>query len=306
MKYLIKDLSKLTGFDGARIRKWQERYRILEPERGANGYWYYTNEDYIVLQNMKRLLDKGEKLQSVVSLGREYLLGMMGADDFTEAEMSLIKSIARNDFTAIEGYFGEQYGKQSFASFVRGPIRDAVVLIGSAWEAGLLSVAEEHSFSRWLFTYIYGKTREMGIPRDPVWLVAVFPGDPHELGALMHYALLVSKKVPAKYAGTLNIEHIIDELKRNQYRNVSLSMVMPQPIEKIESIKKKLLERSGVNKVLVGGRGYRAALANESDNGDDEKSTQYCEPPVMNKRRKNALNQIAQIHNSEGPIRAEG
>ncbi len=288
MKYLIKDLSKLTGFDGARIRKWQERYRILRPERGANGYWYYGNEDYIVLQNMKRLLEKGEKLQSVVSLGREYLLGMMGAEDFAESEMSLIQRIASNDFSSIEREFDELYHGMPFSSFVRGPILRAVVLTGSAWEAGLLSVAEEHAFSRWLFTYIYSKTSELGIPAEPVWLVCVFPGDPHELGALIHYALLISKKVPAKYAGTLSIEHIIDELKRNSYRNLSLSMVMPQSPEKIESIRTRILEKSGVQKVLIGGRGYRASYSPD----EDDTSLQYCEPPVINKRRKNALEEI--------------
>jgi DNA-binding transcriptional MerR regulator len=288
MKYLIKDLSKLTGFDGARIRKWQERYRILRPERGANGYWYYGNEDYIVLQNMKRLLEKGEKLQSVVSLGREYLLGMMGAEDFAESEMSLIQRIASNDFSSIEREFDELYQSMPFSSFVRGPILRAVVLTGSAWEAGLLSVAEEHAFSRWLFTYIYSKTNELGIPAEPVWLVCVFPGDPHELGALMHYALLISKKVPAKYAGTLSIEHIVDELKRNSYRNLSLSMVMPQSPEKIESIRTRILEKSGVQKVLIGGRGYRASYSPD----EDDTSLQYCEPPVINKRRKNALEEI--------------
>ncbi|MCB1138322.1 MAG: MerR family transcriptional regulator [Leptospiraceae bacterium] len=288
MKYLIKDLSKLTGFDGARIRKWQERYRILRPERGGNGYWYYNNEDYIVLQNMKRLLDKGEKLQSVVSLGREYLLGMMGADDFSEDEMEVIKRISRNDFESIGQALDRQYSSMHFTDFVRGPVRDTVVLIGSAWEAGLLSVAEEHAVSRWLFTYIYGKTRELGIVDDPVWLVAVFPGDPHELGALMHYALLVAKRIPAKYAGTLSPEHIIDELKRNQYRNLSLSLVMPQSMEKIDSVRSKIKERSGVKKVLIGGRGYRAALAER----DGEEKPQYCEPPVLNKRRKSALEDI--------------
>lgn len=287
MKYLIKDLSRLTGFDGARIRKWQERYGILRPERGSNGYWYYTNEDYIILQNMKRLLEKGEKLQSVVSLGREYLLGMMGADDFGESEMNLIKQIASNDFDAMGRDLDEKYMSMSFGRFVRGPVRDVVVLIGSAWEAGLLSVAEEHAASRWLFTYIYGKTRELGIPNEPIWLVAVFPGDPHELGALMHYAMLISKKVPAKFAGSLSIDHIVDELKRNNYRNLSLSMVMPQPLDKIESIRSRIKERSGVKKVLVGGRGYRAALAQDGD----ERST-FCEPPVLNKRRKNALEEI--------------
>lgn len=288
MKYLIKDLSKLTGFDGARIRKWQERYGILRPERGANGYWYYGNEDYIVLQNMKRLLQKGEKLQSVVSLGRDHLIGMMGADDFSEHEMSLIQRISSNEFSSIEEDFNELYSQMPFGQFVRGPIRDAAVLTGSAWEAGLLSVAEEHSFSRWLFTYIYGKTGALGIPSDPVWLVCVFPGDPHELGALMHYALLVSKRVPAKYAGTLSIDHIIDEIKRNGYRNLSLSMIMPQSPEKIESIRSRIKERTGLRKVLIGGRGYRSSYSS----GEDGDGLQYCEPPVINKRRKILLENI--------------
>ena len=264
MKYLIKDLSRLTGFDGARIRKWQERYGMLRPERGTNGYWYYTNEDYIILQNMKRLLEKGEKLQSVVSLGREYLLGMMGAEDFNESEMALIKKISSSEYQALEEIFDAEFEKMTFPEFIRGPMQEAAVLTGRAWEAGLLSVAEEHSFSRWLFTYIYGKTRSLGLPSDPVWLVAVLPGDPHELGALMHYALLISKGVPARYAGTLSLEHIIDELRRNSYRNLSLSMAMPPSLERVEAMRKKILERTGIHKVLLGGRGYRTARARQA------------------------------------------
>ncbi len=69
MKFLIKDLSRMTSFSPARIRKWQERYRIFDPTQGSNGYWYYSNEDYLVLRSIQQRLAMGQKLNSVMGLG---------------------------------------------------------------------------------------------------------------------------------------------------------------------------------------------------------------------------------------------
>ncbi|HNI98160.1 MAG TPA: hypothetical protein PL169_18975, partial [Leptospiraceae bacterium] len=88
-------------------------------------------------------------------------------------------------------------------------------------------------------------------------LVAVFPGDRHEIGALMYYALLRYKKIAAKFVGILPIEHVIRELNRsNQYKAVSFSMTLAQTPAKIDKLRGRIQSRTNIKKVMIGGRGY--------------------------------------------------
>ena len=90
-------------------------------------------------------------------------------------------------------------------------------------------------------------------------MVSIFPGDPHEIGALLHYAILRSKKVPVKYVGSIPIEHLVKELTKTEYRVVSISMALAQPLTKVEKLKTTLLKKTKVKRIYFGGRGYKLA-----------------------------------------------
>ncbi len=262
MKYLIKDLSKMTGIKGFTIRKWQERYKIFKPQLAPNGYWYYTNEDYEVLAKIVRFIEEGEKISHIVALGRENLLKFKNEDSYSEEEKQFIHWIENNQFLEIENYFDEQAKQMSFSSFIRHSLEKKVNLVGRAWQDGMLSVADEHSFSRWVTAYVRNQCKKYETElktKKPVWLVSVMPGDEHEIGALLHYAILVGKKVPVRFVGTLPIDHLIRELNKGQYRTVSISMTMAPQLKKLEKIKNTIMKRTSVKKVIFGGRGYRLA-----------------------------------------------
>jgi DNA-binding transcriptional MerR regulator len=258
--YLIKDLSKLTGVKGFTIRKWQERYGIFEPELASNGYWYYSNDDYTVLTKIIKLLESGERISNVVSIGREKLLNLRDDSNYSSAEKLIISWIQKNQYIELGKYLDSLYQPNNFTAFIRNQVESVVILTGRAWQDGLLGVGDEHSFSRWMTGYLRQKCADLEEPSsNPLWLVTVFPGETHELGALMHYAILIGKKIPAKFVGTLPVEHIIKELNKGNYRTVSVSMVLAPPLQKIEKLKKNLLSKSKVKKVFFGGRGFKLA-----------------------------------------------
>lgn len=262
MKYLIKDLSRMTGVKGFTIRKWQERYKIFKPQLAPNGYWYYSNEDYEVLVRIVRFLEEGEKISHIVALGRENLLKFKNEDGYSEEEKQFIRWLENDQFSEIENYLNEQEKQKNFSSFIRQSLEKQVALVGRAWQDGMISVADEHSFSRWVTTYIRNKCKKYETElkdKKPIWLVAVLPGDTHEIGALMHYAILLGKKVPARFVGTLPLDHIIRELNKGQYRTISISMTMAPQLTKLEKIKNTILNKTSVKKVIFGGRGYRLA-----------------------------------------------
>lgn len=255
MKFLIKDLSRLTGISPARIRKWQERYNLLQPEQARNGYWYYSNDDYIILKNLKTRLDRGERLKHLVSEGKAALLNPAGDLLFSEEEWHIIRALQSSDFILIRSTFEAQRQRLPFPVWIRRVIWPSVVMIGRAWEQGIISVGDEHTFSRWLMGYLMGIAEHYRIQTRPIWLVTVFPGDLHEIGALMHYLLLLKHKVAARFVGTLPEEILLKEIAMNRYRAVSISMVMPQKPEDIKRLEHLLRSATEVEKIFFGGFG---------------------------------------------------
>ena len=259
MRYLIKDLSKMTGVKGFTIRKWQERYSIFQPQMANNGYWYYSNEDYTVLSKIVKLLESGERISNIAAIGRENLLKLKNEAGYSDYERQLLHWVMEGNFSAIEKEFEAKVSSMSFKDFIRNHAEHMVILVGRAWQDGLITVAEENSLTKWLFGYIRNKASQFETDKRPIWLVSVFPGDPHELGALLHYAVLKSKKIPAKFVGSIPMEHLVKELIKTNYKIVSLSMALAQPLPKIEKVKNALLKKSQVKKVYFGGRGYKLA-----------------------------------------------
>lgn len=258
MKYLVKDLARLTGLTPARIRKWQERYGVLSPTVGENGYHYYGNDDLFVLKNLQRELDNGAALATIMRLGREGLLQTPKADLFAADEWKIINHVAAGEYNRMRIKLNSLRKGKSFRAFARDVARPILVLIGRAWENGLLSVADEHAFSHWFKGYVrqlIEKTIEDGPSK---WLVVTHPEDEHELGALLYYGGLLSMKAPARFCGNLPEDELMRELYNGHYRKLTVSLAMPRKRGELKNLKRRLLTRFPGLQVHFGGSGWRA------------------------------------------------
>lgn len=260
VKFLIKDLSRLTGLSPARIRKWQERFRLLSPVQGENGYHYYDNDDLRILLNVRKRLTEGQKLKSIVMLPKNELL--LSPVLFENEEWALLNAIARNEFRTLELRFDHVLESSSIPGWIRKALHPAILLTGEAWSKGILSVADEHAFSHWLRGYILSRIEPYQTDQTPVWLVVSFPGDGHELGALLHYSLLLYHKVPARFCGMLPEEQLIKELQKQHYRSVSISIVLPRKEEEIKRLRNRIVEETSVTRIHFGGYGYKKRIQN--------------------------------------------
>ncbi len=260
MKFLVKDLSRLTGLSAARIRKWQERFRILTPVQAENGYYYYDNDDLRILLNIQERLDAGSKLKAIVKLNRSDLLSSEAL--FNQEEWNILNAISRNQFRALESHLNDALLDLSLVQWIRLHVHPVILLTGNAWNKGILSVADEHAFSHWLHGYILARIEPLQADGPPIWLVATFPGDEHELGALLHYARLLYYHIPARFCGMLREEHLIKELKKKHYRTVSISLVIPRKPEEITRLRQRIRQETHVRRIHFGGNGYKRMMAN--------------------------------------------
>lgn len=65
--YNIQQVSNVTGLSKQVIRKWEERYDLIQPERLDNGYRVYSEEDIKKLLKVKVLSEKGYSLKQAVA-----------------------------------------------------------------------------------------------------------------------------------------------------------------------------------------------------------------------------------------------
>ncbi|HYK73226.1 MAG TPA: MerR family transcriptional regulator [Pseudoneobacillus sp.] len=61
--YSIQQVADMTGLSKQLIRKWEERYLIIQPKRLDNGYRIYNEEDINILLTVKSLSEQGYSIK---------------------------------------------------------------------------------------------------------------------------------------------------------------------------------------------------------------------------------------------------
>jgi MerR family transcriptional regulator, light-induced transcriptional regulator len=64
--YNIQQVSNITGLSKQVIRKWEERYQVIQPQRLDNGYRIYSANELNILLKMKSLIEMGQTAKQAV------------------------------------------------------------------------------------------------------------------------------------------------------------------------------------------------------------------------------------------------
>ncbi|MFD1780066.1 MerR family transcriptional regulator [Fredinandcohnia salidurans] len=69
--FTIQQVADMTGLSKQVIRKWEERYKVIQPERLENGYRIYTQRDIKTLLKIKSLSEQGHSIKQASFLVKE-------------------------------------------------------------------------------------------------------------------------------------------------------------------------------------------------------------------------------------------
>ena len=69
--FAIQQVADMTGLSKQVIRKWEERYGIIQPKRLENGYRIYSQQDVKTLLKIKLLSEQGHSLKQAALLINE-------------------------------------------------------------------------------------------------------------------------------------------------------------------------------------------------------------------------------------------
>jgi methanogenic corrinoid protein MtbC1 len=254
----IGELSRRTGVGVDTLRAWERRYGLLDPQRSPGGFRLYRASDEGRVRAMKAQIDSGVSAAEAARLAKvqverrpseeagdhaERLAVALGHFDEAEANAILDDAIAR--FTV-----------ESVASRVLLPVLHT---IGTRWESGEISIAEEHFATALLRGRMLALGRNWGAGRGPLAVLACPPGEMHDLG-LIAFGLVLRERGwrITLLGGDTPIGTIAGAVAKLSPDAVVLAALTPQPFEAVAGEIRSLAVETPV---LIGGGGASAKVA---------------------------------------------
>jgi methanogenic corrinoid protein MtbC1 len=194
----IAALTRRTGVPPDTIRKWEQRYGVLTPERTKGGQRRYTERDIARVEWLKARLAEGFRIGEAAAL-----LGGTGVAGASTGELrsELVAAAGRSDVRALSAVVEQALMIEAIESAFADVLAPALVEIGERWEAGDLTVAQEHLASGVVRASLQRLLADARGSVRGVAVAACASGEHHEIGLMMLSVLLRADGWQVAYLG---------------------------------------------------------------------------------------------------------
>jgi DNA-binding transcriptional MerR regulator len=172
------------------LRVWERRYGLLTPQRSPGGFRLYSPRDEARVRAMRRHMAEGMTARTAARLALREDLAPAAAPA-GEAPLELGRAVHELGvpLEAFDDTGSHRVLDRLLATFtVETVVRDVILpylrLLGDRWEAGEVSVAQEHFASEVLHGRLMGLARGWGAGTGLHALLACPPDELHDLGLL--------------------------------------------------------------------------------------------------------------------------
>lgn len=208
--YPIRAVARFTGLSVDTLRAWERRYQAVAPTRGDRGR-VYSDADIDRLKQLAILVERGHPIGTVASLSAGELTGLIDGSD-AQAQIrdeppaadltGLLRALDRYDLAAIESVLARHAAVLPTRELVFAVILPLLRALGDRWEAGTLSVAQEHLVSAIIRSVLGGLLRSIARSDGSPRIVFATPaGERHELCLLCAAVLTASAGYGVLYLG---------------------------------------------------------------------------------------------------------
>ena len=203
----IGELTKRTGVSPELLRAWEQRYGLLQPTRTAGGFRLYSAGDEARVQRMQSLVSGGlaaaQAARLVLSGGEpEPRTDSGSVTTLEEAAGNLSAALDRLDEQAANSALDRLFSAYTVETVLQEVVLPYLHRLGDRWEAGEVSVAQEHFASNLLRGRLLGLAQGWGQGQGPLAILACVPGEHHELGLLAFGVALRRRGWRITYLGT--------------------------------------------------------------------------------------------------------
>ena len=195
--YRIKTVASMTGLSTHVIRKWEERYHLVHPQRGPNGYRTFTEDDVQFLLYLKSQLTNGETIGQLAENGEAHLRQAMRdisyscssiPNQFQAEGRKVLQAAQTHNVDAIQRTIASwilQLGLEEAMEVILFPL---LRHIGELWHQGKISISAENNVSRIIRLQLINALGKDSSRDKEQALIACVPWDSHEIAPLTVYA----------------------------------------------------------------------------------------------------------------------
>jgi len=213
-KYSVAAAARLTGLTPDTLRAWERRHAAVTPLRTGSGRRMYREADVRRLVLLADAVRKGHAIGAVATLEDEVLVELLHRSARSAGEAAsaprrlgdlvdvLLEAVERYDPYACEHTTALALASMPIATVVDELVFPALVEVGTRWERGEMSIAQERLLSsvvRRLATNALSTLGGRGGTRR--MLFGSLSGEAHELGALLAAVDAASRGVACAYVG---------------------------------------------------------------------------------------------------------
>jgi DNA-binding transcriptional MerR regulator len=272
--YTIKEVSQKTGISTQLIRKWEERYGAVQPERYPNGYRGYSRNDIEKLLWLKSRVDSGVPIglaimdfdtanQEALSNAKSREIEELNSIDPEVAKSKLLESFLAMNLAQSQHYFDQLVQVHPIDFVLIHILQPMLVEIGLRWERGEVSEYQEHFASQFCRERIQSISALIPpAPGRPTLYTSCLPFERHEIGLIYFNYFALKQGFPIIYLGGSPSEKGLLDCIRHQKPVALLFSVATLEIYKKNETFLQLLDdvitkEKHQTKVFLGGRVIR-------------------------------------------------
>jgi MerR family transcriptional regulator, light-induced transcriptional regulator len=255
----IAALAQRTGVAADTLRKWEQRYSILQPMRTAGGQRRYSERDVARVEWLRARLDEGYRIGEAASL-----LGTVEVEPARSARdhlKSILHALDEGDTGEIGIRLDQAFALLGVDETLSAVLQPLLEEVGERWERGELSVAEEHLVSEAVRSRLGHLLADSGGGVHGLAVLACAPGERHELGLMMAALALRRDGWKIVYLGAdTPLADAFDLAAKLSAAVLGLSLAMDERGSTLEKELRKAKPPAGL-RLVVGGAGANRGLA---------------------------------------------
>ena len=196
----ISVVAERTGLSPDLLRVWERRYGVVEPARDEGGRRLYSDSDIERLRLLSQATAAGRSIGQLLELDTAELSELVRSDDaarwkparplseeppdgFVERAFARARAL---DPVGLEAELARAATVVGAARFMDSVVAPLFRLIGDAWHAGQLTIAQEHMATGVTHPLLARVRGSLPVaPNAPVVVIATPAGERHEIGALL-------------------------------------------------------------------------------------------------------------------------
>lgn len=255
--YTVSRTGELTGIPTATLRKWEQRYGIVEPARSDGNYRLYDDEAVRRLCAMRDLVDAGwsprEAARQVLDGAAVSVLRPRDEGETVGDVTALARCAVEFDGAGLLRLLDDAAAAGEPGDMVDRWLMPSLVHLGEAWVSGQVTVAGEHFASAAVQRRLSRIFDELPPPPGdaPRVLVGLARGSRHELGVLAFAVVLRSHGLDVTYlGGDLPLEAWVATARSTTPTAVVIGAPLVEDLPAVRELASVLARHT---RVLVGG-----------------------------------------------------